>query len=146
MVSSSSPGSSDPLVSQGAPAIDTKTIAATIAKIVEEKKGLDIVVYDVADAIKVADYFVVVTGTSRPHVRAMYEEVHHCLKRLGENHSRAEGADLGWWVLLDYSDVVVHIQQDEARDYYGLDDLYGDCPKFDWTKVEVTDTGALADA
>ena len=109
----------------------------------EEKKGVDLVVYDVAETIKVADYFVVVTGTSRPHVRAMYEDVHHRLKRLGERHSRAEGADLGWWVLIDYSDVVVHIQQDEARDYYGLDDLYGDCPKLDWQAVEVTDTGAL---
>ncbi len=112
----------------------------------EEKKGVDLVVYDVSDAIKVADYFVVVTGTSRPHVRAMYEDVHHRLKRLGEIHSRAEGADLGWWVLVDYSDVVVHIQQDEAREYYGLDDLYGDCPKLDWESVAVTETGALTDA
>ena len=111
----------------------------------EEKKGVDLVVDDVAETIKVADYFVVVTGTSRPHVRAMYEDVHHRLKRLGERHSRAEGADLGWWVLVDYSDVVVHIQQDEARDYYGLDNLYGDCPKLDWESVSVTDTGALAD-
>ena len=42
--------------------------------------------------------------------------------------------------------VVVHIQQDEARDYYGLDDLYGDCPKLDWHDVPVSDTGALTDA
>jgi ribosome-associated protein len=49
-------------------------------------------------------------------------------------------------VLLDYGDVVVHIQQDEARDYYGLDDLYGDCAKLDWQAIEVTDTGVLADA
>lgn len=112
----------------------------------EEKKGVELVIYDVADTIKVADYFVVVTGTSRPHVRAMYEEIHHRLKRLGERQGRAEGADLGWWVLIDYSDVVVHIQQEEARDYYALDDLYGDCPKLDWSTIPVTDTGALADA
>ena len=112
----------------------------------EEKKGVELVVYDVADAIKVANYFVVVTGTSRPHVRAMYEEVHHRLKRLGEMHSRAEGADLGWWVLVDYGDVVVHIQQEEAREYYGLDDLYGDCPQLDWASIPVEDTGELADA
>jgi ribosome-associated protein len=146
LVSSSFPGSSEPCYPKGVPVIDTKTIAATVATILEEKKGLDIVVYDVADAIKVADYFVVVTGTSRPHVRAMYEDVRHRLKRLGETHSRPEGADLGWWVLLDYGDVVVHIQQDEARDYYGLDDLYGDCAKLDWQAIEVTDTGVLADA
>ena len=102
--------------------------------------------YGVEEAIKVVDYFVVVTGTSRPHVRAMYEDVHHRLKRLGETHSKEEGADLGWWVLVDYGDVVVHIQQEEAREYYGLDDLYGDCPKLDWGSVPVENTGALADA
>lgn len=155
MASCSSPGSSEPHVSldrhSGPKApqelvIDTKTLAATIATIAEEKKGVDLAVYEVADTIKVADYFVVVTGTSRPHVRALYEDIHHRLKRLGERHSRAEGADLGWWVLLDYSDVVVHIQQEEARDYYGLDGLYGDCPKMDWKAIEVTETGALQDA
>lgn len=134
-------GSSEPLLRS--PVIDSKTLAATVAKIAEEKKGVDLAVYDVADTIKVADYFVVVTGTSRPHVRALYEDIHHRLKRLGEGHSRAEGADLGWWVLLDYSDVVVHIQQEEARGYYGLDDLYGDCDKLEWESIPVTETGAL---
>jgi ribosomal silencing factor RsfS len=55
------------------------------------------------------------------------------LKALGETHTRSEGSDLGWWVLLDFGDVVVHVLQPEARDYYGLDELYADCPSFDWT-------------
>ena len=84
------------------------------------------------DHIKVADYFIVITGTSRPHVKALYNELHVRLKAAGELHSRAEGADLGWWVLLDFIDVVVHIQQPEAREYYALDTLYGDCPQLSW--------------
>lgn len=76
-----------------------------------------------------------VSGLSRPHVRAIYDELHVRLKALGETHSRAEGADLGWWVLLDYVDVVVHILQPEAREYYGLDALYADCRLLDWPSV-----------
>lgn len=78
-----------------------------------------------------------VSGLSRPHVRAIYNELHVTLKAMGETHSRAEGADLGWWVLLDYVDVVVHVLQPEAREYYGLDTLYSDCKLLDWKKVEL---------
>lgn len=78
---------------------------------------------------------VLISGLSRPHVKALYDEIHVHLKALGETHPRAEGADLGWWVLMDYVDVVVHIQQPEARQYYELDQLYGQCAEVDWTKV-----------
>lgn len=110
-------------------------IAAAAAALADRKKGVDVKVYDVSDHLRVADYFVLVSGLSRPHVKALYDEIHVQLKALGENHTRAEGADLGWWVLLDYVDVVVHILQPEARSYYELDQLYGECPLVDVTKV-----------
>ena len=72
-----------------------------------------------------------VTGLSRPHVKAITSEIHSRLKDLGESRPRPEGADLGWWVLLDYVDVVVHVLQPEAREYYGLDQLYAECPVLD---------------
>ncbi len=78
-----------------------------------------------------------VSGLSRPHVRAIHDELHVRLKALGEKHSRAEGSELGWWVLLDYQDVVVHVLQPEAREYYALEQLYGECPELDWKKVSV---------
>jgi ribosome-associated protein len=93
---------------------------------------MDIRVYNVEDQIKVADYFVVASATARPHVKALYNELHVRLKAAGELHAKAEGLDMNWWVLLDYLDVVIHIQQSEAREYYGLDELYGDCPQLDW--------------
>ena len=117
--------------------IDPRSLAAAAASLAHDKKGEDIHVYDVGDQIKVADYFVVITGTSRPHVRALYDELHVRLKAAGERHARAEGADLGWWVLLDYGDVVIHLLQPEAREFYGLDTLYEGCEKIDWTKVEL---------
>jgi ribosome-associated protein len=78
---------------------------------------------------------VLITGLSRPHVRAIYQELHVRLKALGESHARGEGSDLGWWVLLDFGDVVVHVLQPEAREYYGLDELYRECPRLDWQAV-----------
>lgn len=88
--------------------------------------------------IRVADYFLVITGTSRPHVKAMQNELHVRLKAAGEKPI-TEGAGLGWWVLIDLGDVVVHILQEEARDYYDLDRLYGECPQLDWSAITIGD-------
>jgi len=87
---------------------------------------------------------VLASGLSRPHVKAIQDEIHVRLKALGERHAHAEGADLGWWVLLDYSDVVVHVLQPEAREYYALDQLYGECPQVDWRAVRVPAAAAAA--
>lgn len=89
------------------------------------------------EQLKVADYFVVVTGLNRPHVKAMHQELHVRLKAAGETYRKAEGADVCWWLVLDYGDVVVHLLQPEAREYYDLDRLYGECEQLDWRSVEV---------
>ena len=60
------------------------------------------------------------------------------LKSLGETHKPVEGSDLGWWIVLDYGNVVVHILQPEAREFYDLENLYGDCPSLDWESTEVS--------
>jgi ribosome-associated protein len=85
----------------------------------------------------VADYFVFITGLNRTHVRALANELHVRLKALGERHLPIEGQALSWWVVLDFGDVVVHVLQPEARSYYDFDRLYQDCPRLDWTAVEV---------
>jgi ribosome-associated protein len=69
-------------------------------------------------------------------VRAIYDELHVKLKALGEKHRPVEGADLGWWIVMDYGNVVVHVLQDEARSFYDLEHLYGDCPEVDWRELE----------
>jgi len=85
----------------------------------------------------VADYYVIVTGTSRPHVKALYDELHVRLKAAGEQHRPVEGADLGWWILLDFGDVIVHLLQPDAREYYDLDHLYGECDQLEWREIEL---------
>jgi ribosome-associated protein len=79
---------------------------------------------------------VLVTATSRPHVRAIHEAIHQRFKAAGRT-ARVEGLETGWWLLLDYGDVVVHVLQPEAREYYDLDGLYRDCPDLDWRAVEL---------
>jgi len=116
----------------GAPEIDAKTLAATAARLAYEKKAEDVQVLEINERLRVADYFVVATGHNRTHVRALFNELHVQLKAMGETHRPVEGASLGWWVVLDYGDVVVHLFQKEAREYYDLEHFYGDCPKLDW--------------
>ena len=105
----------------------------------DEKKAEDIEVIEVGDKLAVADYFVLVSGQNRTHVRALYNELHVRLKAGGELHRRVEGADLGWWTVLDFGDVVVHLFQPEARSFYDLEHLYGDCERLDWRSIEAAD-------
>ena len=76
------------------------------------------------------------TGLSRAHVRALYEEIHVQLKAAGEHHMPVQGADLGWWIVVDYTDVVVHILQPDARAFYDIDGLYDGCPLLEWTPAD----------
>jgi ribosome silencing factor RsfS/YbeB/iojap len=112
-------------------------IAAVAALVAEQKKGTDIRIYDVSEHLRVADYFVLVTGHSRPHVKAIYDAIHVQLKALGEKHGKAEGTELGWWVLVDYIDVVIHVLQPEAREYYDIDGLYAECRQLELGSVDL---------
>jgi ribosome-associated protein len=101
----------------------------------EEKKAEDIEAIRVEPRIQVLDYFVLVTGLNRTHIRALTNEIHLRLKAAGERHRPIEGGDLGWWVVLDFGDVAVHLMQREAREFYDLEKLYHDCPRLDWRAV-----------
>lgn len=126
-------------------AIEAKTLAATLARLAHEKKGEDILVLDVAEQLGVADYFVIVTGLNRNHVRALVNELHVRTKAAGVRHQPLEGSDLSWWVVMDFVDVVVHVMQPEAREYYDMEKLFTDCPVLDWQAVE-TDRVEAAEA
>ena len=80
-----------------------------------------------------ADFFVIATGTSRTHVRALADGVEEALaEEAGRKPLRREGVDQGEWILLDYGDVVVHLFQPTQRDYYGLERLWRDAPQITW--------------
>ena len=98
----------------------------------DEKKGIDIVLLDVSELLWITDAFVIVSGTSRPHVQSLAEDVELKLKTEDRRPLRIEGKAEGKWVLLDYGEAVVHVFQPETRDFYGLERLWGDAPRLTW--------------
>ena len=99
-------------------------IAKAVEEFLDNKKGRDIKVLHVEDVSNIADYFVVCTATSNTHVKALSGEVEYQLGRRGVNAYHIEGRDNNSWVVLDYCNVMVHIFNREARDFYNLDKLY----------------------
>ena len=90
----------------------------------EERKARAINVIDVRGKSNVADYIVIATGTSSRHTSATAEHVAYALKQMGFPAQGVEGKDTGEWVLIDFGDVVVHVMQQETREYYQLDELW----------------------
>jgi ribosome-associated protein len=114
-------------------AVDSpRDLARLIADALDDKKGNDIALLDVGDLFQITEVFVIVTGTSRPHVQTLAESVEEKLRGVGRRSLRSEGRAEAEWVLVDFGDVVLHVFQQEARDFYGLERLWGDAPRVDW--------------
>jgi ribosome-associated protein len=103
----------------------TKIAAAALA----DKLGDEIVAIDLSEQLVLNQVFLLATGSNEPQLKALSEEVQKKLAEAGEKPVRKEGS--GAWILLDYSDLVVHIQSTELRNYYMLDRLWNDCPKIE---------------
>ena len=103
-----------------------KELAYAIAEVLDSKKGHNIKVVYVEDKTSIADYFVLCTGNSSTQVRALIDEVEYQLGRRGVDPARIEGGDGNSWRVLDYSSVIVHVFDCEAREFYNLDKLYTD--------------------
>jgi ribosome-associated protein len=103
----------------------TKIAAAALA----DKLGDEIVAIDLSEQLVLNQVFLLVTGSNEPQLQALSEEVQKKLAEAGEKPVRKEGS--GAWILLDYTDLVVHIQSTELRNYYMLDRLWNDCPKIE---------------
>ena len=102
-----------------------KAIAELAANTLDNKKGMDVTALEVSEQTILADYFVLATGTSNTHVRALADEVEFKLKEeLGVEPSHIEGASGNAWTLLDYGCVVVHVFTSKARDFYKLERLW----------------------
>lgn len=96
-----------------------------------DKKATDVVVLDVSDQLVITDAFVIASAPNERQVGAIVDSVEEKLRIAGHKPVRREGAREGRWVLLDYVDVVVHVQHDEERSFYGLERLWKDCPRID---------------
>ena len=111
-------------------------LAKTAARLLDSKKAERVSVIKIDDISSLADYFLIATGISSTHVRALADDLEEHLKGLGAAPARIEGYRSNSWILLDYTGVVVHIFTGEARDFYDLDRLWADGEKVDWQGKE----------
>ncbi len=106
-------------------------IATTIADLAADRKALDIVQLDLRGLVGYADYFLICTGRSDRQVRAIHDAIHAGMKSaFGLLPGRVEGLPESRWILLDYLDVVVHVFTPETREFYRLEQLWGEAPAF----------------
>ena len=99
-----------------------------LAEAAAEKKALDLLALDVHRLTSFTDAFLLATGTSDRHVRAVVDAMLEVSKEMGRSPLGVEGYDEGRWVLIDLNEVVVHVFQEEVREYYDLERLWGDAP------------------
>ncbi len=100
-------------------------ILENAVRILDNKKGMDIKALHITELTSVADYFVLVTGTSSTHIRALSQDLEEGLSALGVNPDHIEGKSTGW-ILLDYKSVVVHVFIKAERELFNLEKLWGD--------------------
>ena len=105
---------------------DAKGLAEAIADVLDSKKGHDIKVLYVEDKTVITEYFVLCTGNSSTQVKALLGEVEYRMEQRGVTPYGVEGRDNNSWMILDYSNVIVHVFSREAREFYNLEKLYED--------------------
>jgi len=110
--------------------MDAKKLALECRELADNRKAEDIAVLDVADVSSIADYFVIASGTSEPHLRAISDEI---TEKLREDHGlkprAVDGTLQAGWLVLDYFDVIVHVMRADVRQHYDLEGLWGDAPR-----------------
>ena len=106
--------------------------ARRIAALAQEKLARDVVIMDMQPVCSYTDYFVVATGNNPRQTKAIWDEVHERLKHdEGALPSSVAGEREGQWILADYLDVVLHVFTPESREYYRLEELWGDVPSIE---------------
>jgi ribosome-associated protein len=100
----------------------------TAAKAASDKLADDIIAFDVSEQLVITDAFVICSASNDPQVRAIVDEIEEKLREIDAKPLRREGERAGRWVLLDYGDVVIHVQHSEERVFYALERIWRDCP------------------
>jgi ribosome-associated protein len=110
--------------------MDSRKLARLCREFADNKKAENIVILDVRKLSSVTDYFVITSGTSEPHLRAIVDEI---TDQLRDDHGlrplAVDGTVHGTWVVLDYFDVIVHVMRQDARERYDLEGLWGDAAR-----------------
>ena len=107
--------------------MDSRKLALLCRELAENKKAENVVVLDLRKLSSITDYFVIATGTSEPHLRAIVDEITEKLHKDHDIRPRARDGQLQTaWVVLDFFDVIVHVMRADVREHYDLEGLWGD--------------------
>jgi ribosome-associated protein len=110
--------------------MDARKLALLCRELADNKKAEDVVILDVRKLSSVTDYFVIASGSSEPHLRAIVDEIADKVREDHDLRPRAiDGTLQASWVVLDYFDVIVHVMRQDVRDRYDLETLWGDAPR-----------------
>lgn len=104
----------------------TEDLIRKAVEIALDKKGTDLRVLDVAKGLSITDWFVLVSADSRRQAQAIASAIDIEMKHAGVPKAKIEGHADGWWILLDFDEVVIHVFQSEARAFYDLEQLWAD--------------------
>jgi len=110
-------------------AIDSWDRAVLVSRFALERKAYDLVVMEVGDLTSIADYFIVCSGRSDRQVQSIAQGIEENLRGMGVRPHSVEGATRGQWLLMDFSDVIVHIFYEPVREFYDLEGLWSDAPR-----------------
>ncbi|PKN54906.1 MAG: ribosome silencing factor [Deltaproteobacteria bacterium HGW-Deltaproteobacteria-14] len=111
--------------------LDTQALAERIARLAIQAKGLDVKVLRVLELVNYTDWFIVVSGRSDRHVKAIREHIQDALRESGVRPLSVEGTEHNQWVLLDYGNLVVHVFYEPVREFYELERLWQDAPRLE---------------
>ena len=118
-----------------APLTDALDRACLCARTAADNKARDVVVLDMRGVTPIFDFLVLTTGGSRRQMHAIAEGVDDAMRDVGDRRLGFEGYEASRWIVQDYGDVVVHVFDAEAREYYALEDLWADAQKVDWERA-----------
>ena len=119
--------------------MESNVLVKEIAKVLDEKKAVDITAIKTEEVTIVSDYFIIASGTSNTHAKSLADDVEYEIKtRLGIDPEHIEGRATGW-ILLDYGTVLVHIFTQDNREYYNLERLWADASTIDLSDVITED-------
>jgi len=111
-------------------------LARVCARIADDNRAKDVLLLDLRKATPLVDFFVIATASTRRQSNAIASEIDQEMKSIKEFKLGLEGSEEGRWVLVDYGDFVVHLFSGDARQYYALEEVWGDAPRLDWKDPE----------
>ena len=126
--------------------VEARETALLAAQAAADKLATDVSIVDVSERLAITDAFVLASAPNERQVQAIVDEVEERLRGHGIKPVRREGERQGRWVLLDYVDIVVHVQHAEEREFYALDKLWKDCPTIEFVDRDLADADASTGA